>query len=49
MRIKYMGEVDGWLGVDGHVTNVAGRYASRREHGEPRQGTARAQGRAYAP
>jgi hypothetical protein len=27
--------------VDGHVTSVAGRYASRREHGEPRQDTAR--------
>jgi hypothetical protein len=33
--------VDGWLGVDGHVTNVARRYASRRGHDERRQGITR--------
>jgi len=38
MRKEYPGGGQtGRLGVDGHVTCVVGRYASRREHDEPRQ------------
>jgi hypothetical protein len=40
--------VDGWLGVDGHVTNMVGSYASRREHDEPRQDAVRRAGPRWA-
>jgi hypothetical protein len=44
MRIEALG-----VGVDGHVTRVTGRYASRREHGEPRHDATRALARARLP
>jgi hypothetical protein len=41
MRIEYTGGRWARLGVDGHITCMAEHYASRREHGEPRQDAAR--------
>jgi hypothetical protein len=44
MRIEYTGGRRARLGVDGHATCMAERYASRQEHGEPCQNIRRRTG-----